>query len=125
MTPRYFMTGLEERPRRIILERRAGRCPQSRRLVGSGDQAEIQRGGVLDRTGPERSAPSARACPQALARRAAARSKGSVCRRVPVAARTAFATAGAIGGTPGSPTPEGGFLEGPMRTSTARGMTLT
>ena len=51
-------------------------------------------------------------------------SNGSVRRRIPVAARTALATAGAIGGVPGSPTPEGGLLEGTMCTSTCRGMSL-
>ena len=37
--------------------------------------------------------------------------------RRPVAAKTAFATAGAIGGSPGSPTPPGGSSVGTMCTS--------
>jgi len=51
---------------------------------------------------------------QALAARAAARSKGSLRSLTPVAMRTALATAGAIGGSPGSPTPLGGFVDGTM-----------
>ena len=38
--------------------------------------------------------------------------------RAPVAWKSAFATAGAIGGTPGSPTPVGGAEESTMWTST-------
>jgi glutathione S-transferase len=51
---------------------------------------------------------------QVLATRAAARSKGRVRSLTPVAMRTALATAGAIGGSPGSPTPLGGFVDGTM-----------
>ena len=43
---------------------------------------------------------------------------GSRRRRLPVAAKTAFATAGAIGGTPGSPTPLGRSVLETMCTST-------
>ena len=43
---------------------------------------------------------------------------------MPVAARTAFATAGAIGGVPGSPTPDGALAEGTMYTSIVRGMSF-
>ena len=39
--------------------------------------------------------------------------------RLPVAAKTAFVTAGAIGGVPGSPTPPGFSLLGTMWTSTS------
>src|SRR4029077_13663363 len=85
---------------------RAG--PPPRRRGGGG---ALRRGGG---GGPAR----------AWAGRAPARSNGSVCSRIPVAARTALATAGAIGGVPGSPTPEGGFVEGTMCTSIARGMSL-
>jgi hypothetical protein len=46
---------------------------------------------------------------------------GSVRTRVPVAANRALATAGAIAGTPDSPTPLGGRFDGTMKTST-RGM---
>ena len=45
---------------------------------------------------------------------AAARSNGRLRSLMPVAARTALATAGAIGGVPGSPTPDGGLVEGTM-----------
>ena len=38
--------------------------------------------------------------------------------RLPVAAKIALATAGAIGGSPGSPTPVGGSLLSTMYTST-------
>ena len=43
---------------------------------------------------------------------------GSSRRRWPVSANTALATAGAIGGTPGSPTPPGFSVLGTMWTST-------
>src|SRR5512143_836118 len=43
---------------------------------------------------------------------------GNLRMRLPVAANTAFATAGAIGGTPVSPMPLGGFVLGTMCTST-------
>ena len=39
--------------------------------------------------------------------------------RFPVRAKMAFVTAGAIGGTPGSPTPDGGSSLGIMKTSTS------
>ena len=44
---------------------------------------------------------------------------GSLLILFPVAAKTAFPTAGAIGGTPGSPTPPSGSWLGVMKTSTA------
>ena len=44
--------------------------------------------------------------------------KGRARNRLPVAAKIAFATAGATGGTPGSPIPLGGAIEGTMCTST-------
>jgi len=47
-----------------------------------------------------------------------ARAKGSVRTRRPVAANSALATAGAIGGTPGSPAAVGCLLEGMICTST-------
>lgn len=43
---------------------------------------------------------------------------GSLRIVLPVAARSALATAGPIGGTPGSPTPVGGSSDGTMCTST-------
>ena len=46
-----------------------------------------------------------------------ARRNGSSRSRRPVAANTAFATAGAIGGVPGSPTPDGGSALGTIATS--------
>ena len=46
------------------------------------------------------------------------RLNGSTRTRLPVAANTAFASAGPIGGTPGSPTPVGASVEGTMWTST-------
>lgn len=45
------------------------------------------------------------------------RRKGNDRSRAPVAAKTAFATAGATGGTPGSPTPPGGSPPSTIRTS--------
>lgn len=51
------------------------------------------------------------------ARRSAGRI-GSLRIRLPVSAKTALATAGAIGGVPGSPTPPGGSALGMMWTST-------
>src|SRR6185437_15955806 len=50
-------------------------------------------------------------------RYATVRRMGSVRKRFPVAAKTAFATAGAIGGKPGSPTPPGASVLGTMCTS--------
>src|ERR1700730_12973846 len=44
--------------------------------------------------------------------------KGSTRWRLPVAAKTALATAGPIGATPGSPTPVGASVEGTIWTST-------
>ena len=44
---------------------------------------------------------------------------GRLRMRLPVAAASALATAGAIGGTPGSPTPVGFSVDGTMCTSTA------
>ncbi len=49
--------------------------------------------------------------------RTQARRNGSSRSRRPVAANTAFATAGAIGGVPGSPTPDGGSALGTIATS--------
>src|SRR6185437_13291330 len=43
---------------------------------------------------------------------------GNTRTRLPVAANTAFATAGPTGATPGSPTPVGGSVEATMYTST-------
>src|SRR5579862_1123992 len=51
-------------------------------------------------------------------RRQADSVSGSTRRRLPVAAAIAFATAGAIGGTPGSPTPVGLSVDGTICTST-------
>ena len=42
---------------------------------------------------------------------------GNLRKRFPVAAAIAFASAGAIGGTPGSPTPVGFSVDGTMWTS--------
>ena len=56
--------------------------------------------------------------PDAYAPLSASRSSGRERRRLPVAAKTAFAIAGAIVGTPGSPTPVGSSLERTMWTST-------
>jgi hypothetical protein len=44
--------------------------------------------------------------------------KGSTRKRLPVAAKTASATAGPIGATPGSPTPVGASVDGTIWTST-------
>jgi len=64
--------------------------------------------------GPDQAIQQAVAIAQVFATFAAARSNGSPCTLIPVAARTALATAGAIGGVPGSPTPDGGFVDGTM-----------
>ena len=55
--------------------------------------------------------------PQALLK--SWRLNGRTRTRFPVRAKTAFATAGPIGGTPGSPTPEGSSVDGTMWTSTS------
>jgi hypothetical protein len=67
------------------------------------------RGGTFQPRGCNR--PPARRPPQTSLR-------GSVRKRWPVSAKTAFATAGAIGGTPGSPSP-------PIGTSEERNSTFT
>ena len=54
----------------------------------------------------------------AQALRRSLRLNGSTRTRLPVAAATALATAGPIGGTPGSPTPVGFSVDGTMWTST-------
>ena len=56
--------------------------------------------------------------PSAQARFSCAMSKGSARSRLPVAAKIALATAGAIGGVPGSPMPPGASVLGRMCTST-------
>jgi len=49
---------------------------------------------------------------------------GSLRRRLPVAAKMALATAGATGGTPGSPQPPGALVLGTMWTSICAGASL-
>ena len=73
----------------------------------AGDRARRPRPAVRAASRPSRPPP------RQLALRLS-KSNGSERRRFPVAAKMAFATAGATGGTPGSPTPVGFSPEGTM-----------
>src|SRR5438132_675440 len=94
----------------LLQLRSAGRCRAKRQqdADGAGNQRGTRARLRHERDEAGASSPNERA--QARALRAAARSNGSLRSLMPVAARTALATAGAIGGVPGSPTPDGGLV---------------